>query len=57
MSGDPLRILPIEGVFHTQLDAVKVVAIAVRIVITTLRILPQRVLLLKVPIFVRILIG
>ena len=38
------------GSFYTQLDAVKVVAIAVRIVITTLRILPQRVLLLKVPI-------
>ena len=41
-----------EGVFYTQLVAVKVVAIAVRMVITTLRILPQRVLLLKVPIFV-----
>ena len=35
---------------YTQLVAVKVVAIAVRMVITTLRILPQRVLLLKVPI-------
>ena len=43
--------------FYTQLEAVKVVAIAVRMVIITLRILPQRVLLLKVPIFVRILIG
>ena len=30
----------------------KVVAIAVSMVITTLRILPQRVLLLKVPMFV-----
>ena len=29
-------------------------AIAVRMVITTLRILPQRVLLLNVPIFVRL---
>ena len=38
--------------FYTQLVAVKVVAIAVRMVITTLRILPQRVLLLKVPIVV-----
>ena len=37
---------------HTQLVAVKVVAIAVRMVITTLRILPQRVLLLKVPIVI-----
>ena len=35
---------------YTQLVAVKVVAIAVRMVITTLRILPQRVLLLNVPI-------
>ena len=42
------------GGLHTQLDAVKVVAIAVRMVITTLRILPQRVLLLNVPIFVRL---
>ena len=33
-----------------QLVAPKVVAIAVRMVITMLRILPQRVLLLKVPI-------
>ena len=40
------------GGSYTQLVAVKVVAIAVRMVITTLRILPQRVLLLKVPIFV-----
>ena len=39
-------------IFYTQLVAVKVVAIAVRMVITTLRILPQRVLLLKVPIVV-----
>ena len=38
------------GGSYTQLVAVKVVAIAVRMVITTLRILPQRVLLLKVPI-------
>ena len=38
------------SVCHTQLVAVKVVAIAVRMVITTLRILPHRVLLLKVPI-------
>ena len=52
-------LLPIEGEMpkgqrgsYTQLDAVKVVAIAVRMVITTLRILPQRVLLLNVPIFV-----
>ena len=34
--------------------ATKVVAIAVRMVITTLRILPQRVLLLKVPIVFRL---
>ena len=40
--------------FYTQLVAVKVVAIAVRMVITTLRILPQRVLLLKVPILFRL---
>ena len=39
---------------YTQLVAVNVVAIAVRMVITTLRILPQRVLLLKVPIFNRV---
>ena len=32
----------------------KVVAIAVRMVISTLRILPQRVLLLKVPILNRV---
>ena len=38
------------GGLYTQLVAVKVVAIAVRMVITTLRILPQRVLLLTVPI-------
>ena len=36
--------------FYTQLEAVKVVAMAVSMVITTLRILPQRVLLLNVPI-------
>ena len=40
------------GGSYTQLVAVKVVAIAVRMVITTLRILPQRVLLLNVPIVV-----
>ena len=40
------------GGSYMQLVAPKVVAIAVRMVITTLRILPQRVLLLKVPIFV-----
>ena len=45
------------SVCHTQLAVPNVVAIAVRMVITTLRILPQRVLLLKVPIFVKILIG
>ena len=39
---------------HTHEVAVKVVAIAVRMVITTLRILPQRVLLLKVPILNRV---
>ena len=39
---------------YTHEVAVKVVAIAVRMVITTLRILPQRVLLLNVPIFVRL---
>ena len=37
-----------------QLVAPNVVAIAVRMVITTLRILPQRVLLLKVPILFRL---
>ena len=37
-----------------QLVAPKVVAIAVRMVITTLRILPQRVLLLNVPILFRL---
>ena len=37
-----------------QLVAPKVVAIAVRMVITTLRILPQRVLLLNVPILFRV---
>ena len=42
------------GGLYTQLVAVKVVAIAVRMVITTLRILPQRVLLLKVPIVFRL---
>ena len=45
------------AVYYTQLVAVKVVAIAVRMVITMLRTLPQVELLLKVPIFVRILIG
>ena len=39
---------------YTHEVAVKVVAIAVRMVITTLRILPQSVLLLNVPIFVRL---
>ena len=53
----PLLPFRQRGSFHTQLVAVKVVAIAVRMVIITLRILPQRVLLLKVTIFVRILIG
>ena len=38
------------SVRYTQLVAVKVVAIAVRMVITMLRILPQVVLLLNVPI-------
>ena len=42
------------SVRYTHELAVKVVAIAVRIVITTLRILPQRVLLLKVPILFRL---
>ena len=42
------------GGSYTQLVAVKVVAIAVSMVITTLRILPQRVLLLKVPILFRL---
>ena len=37
-----------------QLDAVKVVAIAVSTVITMLRILPQVELLLKVPILFRV---
>ena len=37
--------------------AVKVVAIAVRMVITTLRILPQRVLLLMVPIVFRLKVN
>ena len=39
---------------YTHEVAVKVVAIAVRMVITTLRILPQRVLLLNVPILFRL---
>ena len=39
---------------YMQLAVPKVVAIAVRMVITTLRILPQRVLLLKVPILFRL---
>ena len=38
------------SVRYMQLAVPNVVAIAVRMVITTLRILPQRVLLLKVPI-------
>ena len=42
---------------YTHEVAVKVVAIAVRMVITTLRILPQRVLLLNVPILFRLEIG
>ena len=42
------------SVRYTHELAVKVVAIAVRMVITTLRILPQRVLLLKVPILFRV---
>ena len=40
------------SVCHMQLAVPKVVAIAVRMVITMLRILPQVVLLLKVPIVV-----
>ena len=43
-----------EGGLYMQLAVPKVVAIAVRMVITTLRILPQRVLLLKVPILFRL---
>ena len=43
--------------FYTQLEAVKVVAIAVSMVITTLTILPQRVLLLKVPIVIVLVIS
>ena len=58
MSGDPLRILPIEGEmpkgqrgsFYMQLAVPNVVAIAVSTVITMLRILPQMELLLNVPI-------
>ena len=42
------------GGSYTQLAVPNVVAIAVRMVITTLRILPQRVLLLKVPIVFRL---
>ena len=43
-----------EGVFYMQLAVPNVVAIAVRMVITMLRIFPQRVLLLKVPIVFKI---
>ena len=43
--------------FYTHELAVKVVAIAVSMVITTLRILPQRVLLLKVPIVMVLVIS
>ena len=49
----PLTLPPcrgIEGVFYTQLAVPNVVAIAVRMVITMLRILPQVLLLLNVPI-------
>ncbi len=53
----PLIRSPLIFFFYAHEAAVNVVAIAVRMVITTLRMLPQSVLLLNVPMVLRLKVN